>query len=87
MSTIRLRAHFGRQFGGIDDILDAERDARQRTGVSCLGAGIPNDHFRVDMRPRLDQSVTFRDPVEAAPRDIFGGKAAGTDASHDIHNV
>ena len=33
LATIDLRTHLGRQVGGVDDVLDADRDAAQRTFV------------------------------------------------------
>ena len=35
---VDLRAHFGRKIRGVDDVLDADRDAAQRPGV--LRAGV-----------------------------------------------
>jgi hypothetical protein len=72
------RTALGRIIGGIDDVLDRDRNAVQRPDrvpllaaliePACLGERM----LAVEMGERLDLSIERRDAIEASTRTILG---------------
>jgi hypothetical protein len=73
-SPVDRRAHFGRKIRGVDDILDADRDAAQRPGVLRTGFLVPADEGADGFFVRTDRVERQRDGG-------IGGEIAGIDAA------
>src|SRR5262249_9011222 len=81
--AVNRRAHIRRHVECVDDVLDTERNARERSlcaaTVDCARLIEPN--LRIDERPGLDLLVARFDAVETSagngfPRELARGNSA-----------
>jgi hypothetical protein len=76
------RAVLGRHVGGVDDVLDADRQAVQgpeRPAALALlvgGARLPERVLRVEERPGLDLGLARLDPLQAGLDELLRGEPA-----------
>ena len=73
-APVDRRAHLGREIRGIDDVLDADRNAAQRPGALRARACVMADEGADGLFLRIDRFQRLRD------RGV-GGKIAGIDAA------
>ena len=67
VAAIDRRAHLGRQVGGVDDVLDADRHAVQRPArrAAVELARLRERQFRIDAGPGVDVVLALSDASEA----------------------
>ena len=72
------RAVGGRHVGGVDDVLDADRQAVQRP-ARLLVVALPRRRDRlvgVDVRPRVQLALALADPLQALAHELLGAQLA-----------
>ena len=78
MAAIDRRTHLGRLIGGIDDILDPDRNAVQGAaiGAAIERARLAERQRRVHMREGVNGGLARRNAGEAIAHHLLGGKRA-----------
>ncbi len=86
MAAIDRRAHLGRLIGGVDDVLDADRDAVQRS--AHLGAvelaRLAQRQLGIDAGPGVNVAFARVDARQAIAHHRLAGGLAGRDRAHDL---
>jgi len=86
MTLVDRRAELGRHVERIDDVLDADRHAVQRTAAlrAIERARLRKRQFRIEIHPRFDDTVPLSDPRHAVARHRFARGLAACDHLHDL---
>jgi hypothetical protein len=86
IAVIDRRTHFCRHIERIDNVLDPDRHAVQRSAASFVieRARLSERQIRVEINPRLDDAVARRDAVHAIAYDGFACELARRDAPRDL---
>jgi hypothetical protein len=86
MSAVNGRAVLGRHVGGIDDVLDANGNASQRTALGILveRACLRHDKVGIEELPCLHRRLSRSDAFQAGARDCFAGGLAGAHGGDDL---
>ena len=86
MPAIDRRAHFGRQVGGVDDVLDADRHAVERTtgGAAVERPRLAQRKLGIDRGPGVNCLLALADARQAIAQHRLAGQLAGPSGARDL---